>query len=788
MTVVTGNRRLARDLRIQYNLQQAATGLRAWPGPQILPWAAWLERTLEESYPEETFLSGSQELAIWQDILSGSPLLDVPATARACSDAWALIREWRLPLDHASWQRTEDTATFLEWSSQFQSLLARRRWIELAAMPDRVQFSTPQHIEMLGFDELTPQQKSVIARLIAAGGSAQRIVHSGSPGHAVRSSMADARAEIEAAAIWARQLLESRGAKRIGIVAPDLNTTTRPVIENAFRAILGSETAFNISLGWPLTQTPLIHAALLILKAEHQNLQFAEAYQLLRSPFIKGAWDDPFARAKAAITLREGGLDVFQSLPKAGPNRTPSHWAKFFTSLLKQAGWPGDRVLDSTEFQALNSWSAVLSQFAALDAATGAISGHAALSYLRRMAAETDFQPETQPAPVQILGVLEAAGSAFDAMWVMGMHDGVWPAPARPNPFIPIALHRELNLPHSSAKREFEYAAQATQRLLQSAGEIVFSYPRMDGDQELGPSPLILPFTEAVFNFKKPRTFRGAIHESAKFESFIDEQAPPIPENESQRGGSRLLKLQAACPFRAFAEIRLRAGDLEEPVTGLDPRTRGTILHRALQYLPDTSVEEAVDRALQDDGMRQPASPGFWRVERSRLESLLEEWLAFDSPRTIVARETTQPVEIGGLKLEIRIDRIDKTADGKTVLLDYKTTAPTTKACQPPRPDEPQLPLYAISMPTQPDAIAFAQVKRGDMRFSGFAREDGIIRNVRQHKTGWTDQIVDWRSALEDLAVEFRTGRAAVDPKRDDTCETDRCPLSALCRIKEERS
>ena len=91
-------------------------------------------------------------------------------------------------------------------------------------------------------------------------------------------------------------------------------------------------------------------------------------------------------------------------------------------------------------------------------------------------------------------------------------------------------------------------------------------------------------------------------------------------------------------------------------------------------------------------------------------------------------------------------------------------------------------------LPEQPDAIAFAQVKRGDMKFSGFAREDGIIRSVRQHKTDWKNQIADWRAALEDLAVEFRTGRAAANPKRKDTCETDRCPLAALCRIKEERS
>ncbi len=795
-TLLTGNRRLARDLRLQYNLDQAAAGLRAWPAPRILPWNAWLTQTLEASYPRETFLSDSQEAAIWQSILSGATLLDVPATARACAEAWAMIRAWRLPLDHPSWQRTEDSSAFLQWAARFQSVLARNRWIESAALADKVQFVEPQQIEMRGFDELTPQQESVIARLEAAGGEAVRVSARRTEGHAVRCSQADSREEIVAAAVWARQLLETNAAERIGIVVPDLNTSTRPRIENLFRAVLGTEDAFNISLGWPLTNTPLVHAALLILRATQNDLPYNEAAQLVRSPFIQGAWDDPFSRARTADDLRKQGFEIplevlaqscaaFGGVQRPTGNRPPSQWAKQFATLLKQVGWPGNRGLNSTEYQSMNSWRAVLSQFAALDAATGSITGSAALSFLSRLAAETDFQPETKPAPIQVLGVLEAAGSAFDAMWVMGMHDGVWPTPARPNPFIPFAIHREYNLPHSTAQREYEFASQATQRLLQSAAELVFSYPRMDGDQELGPSPLITPFLEQPFQYAKPETLRGAIFDARRLEEFVDKQAPPVDAAEVQRGGSRLLKLQAACPFRAYAEIRLQASEEEEPAPGLDPMERGVILHKALQYMPDMTVEEAVNRALTEDGMKQPDSPGFWRVERARLEDLLHEWLQFDKqPRKVFAREYEQTIEVGGLKLKTRIDRIDKTADGKTVLLDYKTTAKSPSACQPPRPDEPQLPLYAITLPEAPDAVAFAQVKKGEMKFSGFANEPGVLGNIKPGKEKeWKAQISDWRTELEWLATNFREGHAEVDPKNDNTC--DECPIMPMCRIRE---
>ena len=93
---------------------------------------------------------------------------------------------------------------------------------------------------------------------------------------------------------------------------------------------------------------------------------------------------------------------------------------------------------------------------------------------------------------------------------------------------------------HVALKREYEFASQSMQRLLRSAEEIVFSYPRMDGDREMGPSPLILSFPEKSIQYCEPRTFRRVIHESAKFEEFIDEQGPPIPEHTAQRGGSRL--------------------------------------------------------------------------------------------------------------------------------------------------------------------------------------------------------------------------------------------------------
>ena len=59
---------------------------------------------------------------------------------------------------------------------------------------------------------------------------------------------------------------------------------------------------------------------------------------------------------------------------------------------------------------------------------------------------------------VQVLGPLEAAGLGFDQLWLCGMQADRWPAPARPNPFIPQPLQRRLQMPHASAQREWAFA------------------------------------------------------------------------------------------------------------------------------------------------------------------------------------------------------------------------------------------------------------------------------------------------------------------------------------------
>jgi RecB family exonuclease len=232
--------------------------------------------------------------------------------------------------------------------------------------------------------------------------------------------------------------------------------------------------------------------------------------------------------------------------------------------------------------------------------------------------------------------------------------------------------------------------------------------------------------------------------------------------------------------------------------------------HAALLALDATALESAlaaaVDAALDAFARHRPRRlpPRLEALERRRLAGLLGDWLALErlrAPFVVEQREQALTLDIGGITVTGRVDRIDRLPDGRQVLLDYKTGTARTAAWWGARPDEPQLPLYAASGGFDLAAVAFAQVRRQALRFHsvvdagdpdappllpGATRVDAI----RPPPAGGpyatlAEAVAAWRVTLTTLGTAFRTGDARVDPKRADTCAW--CDLPGLCRIAELR-
>jgi RecB family exonuclease len=212
-----------------------------------------------------------------------------------------------------------------------------------------------------------------------------------------------------------------------------------------------------------------------------------------------------------------------------------------------------------------------------------------------------------------------------------------------------------------------------------------------------------------------------------------------------------------------------------------------------LHALLARAAEDAVARIRRE---RPTVLSGrFADIEKRRLARLAREWLEMEKRRggfTVLATEDKRRIEIGGLVLNARLDRVDQTDDGRRIVVDYKTGSATAGAMVGARPDEPQLPLYLIS--TEPDAVAvaFAQVKAGDMKFTSLARDADLLPDartlpdgrLRQAEASWSQQVEVWRADLTRIAAGFASGAAQVDPKRyPDTCRY--CDVKPFCRIYE---
>jgi ATP-dependent helicase/nuclease subunit B len=152
---------------------------------------------------------------------------------------------------------------------------------------------------------------------------------------------------------------------------------------------------------------------------------------------------------------------------------------------------------------------------------------------------------------------------------------------------------------------------------------------------------------------------------------------------------------------------------------------------------------------------------------------------------TVEEPEQERTVEIGGLTVKVRLDRLDKLANGLYALIDYKSKAPKLGDWDGDRPESPQVPIYAVTSREPLAALAFAQVRTGENLFKGYTTIDGALPGIKPIDAGELDgRIAEWRRVLEALGQDFRRGRAPVDPK-DQFKTCDFCHLSALCRVEE---
>jgi ATP-dependent helicase/nuclease subunit B len=712
---------------------------------------------------------------------------------------------------------SQDEQLFANAAREYHAILRERDWVDAAQLTGIVSglveskaVVVPARILHAGFDRLVPAVEHLFGALARAGCRVSAIDRDDSSAFVQVASFGDAESELRAAGCWARRNLEDNADASIAIISPALDRNAARIERLVREGVApgwqyGEETlrsAVNTSYGKRLSQYPAVAVALLLLQWAHRDLSFEEISILLRTPFMAG--QETAGRSRLELHLRRmpdqswTPARIVRFLQRRAPETdaskwleavthvdsfrreavgkiSPAAWADRIDGLFKSLGWPGSRTLASDEFQLLNRWRELLNEFARLELVIPAMSVVEVSRRLGMLASETLYQPESRTPVVQLLGLLEASGLHFDGVWVSGLDADTWPPTSHPLTLVSRQLQREYAMPDATPDDTLEYSKRVLHRLIGSAERVILSWPESTEGSENSASPLIAVLPPAAEELTRdPGWHAKHFLGSHPVEVAIRDPVPAVLPDEKLGGGAYTIDRYMTEPFASFAYGRLQVSDIAGVETGLSAAQRGSLIHTALQALFAEKPSQAVigewsrtDRRGRISASVDAAIGNYARqadavlrrvlaLERDRLCALLEDLVDAELKRlpfTIQSVEHEIDYEYAGVRLELRIDRIDRLSDDTQLIVDYKTGQQKRLLNRSGDPLDFQLVVYSSAIDHDVGGLLLINVDSRSIHYSGAsASGEWDARRADQ----WASRLTAWQgrvaSAIEQIA------------------------------------
>jgi ATP-dependent helicase/nuclease subunit B len=853
-----------------------AQGAHVWATADVLTPAAWIRRECERAADREPgrwprILGSTEEWLLWREAAQLAahdlPVLDVGTLATSLQRASARAAAYGLTARAAPAGSEADLLTRAQ-----RHFAARCRELDAACVSElmpRLSELPAQRVLLRGFDAIPP----ALAALTSAAATATTATAAAPATTALAAAVpprppveprglrpVDPQAQMEAIAAWCCERLRADPGTRLLVMLPGppgererLAALIASVLDPA--AVLAAHgaahTLVGIEGGASFVALPLPAQALLGLSAlSGEELDAQAVSHWLIAPFWGALPLAPRAalarllreRASARISLREliGALQLapeeLQAVARELDSRlrraaallgegrfSARRWAERFEAALAALGWPGSLPPDSVLHRTRLRWRELLEEFGELAGSLGEVRREAALELLRALAQRAGFRAAEDDVPVTISPLLTDPVVIYDGVWVAGLSADVLPQPVTPDPFLPLHAQIAAGVPEASAVGRRAQARSLLAAWRAGARELVLSVPRREKDLELLPSPCL-----ADLELREPETrplwLPQRLHRDGCIERLEDRNGTQYNARTPLPGGVRPLMLQSACPFRAYAELRLGATEETRPEPGIAMDQRGILLHTSLELLwaqlrdsqSLAALEEHALLELIGECVRQAAdSLPPWRRDRRRerrharraaggqfdlfavrspalerecrrAERLIRRLCELErtrGPFTVEAIEHATELALGGGRVRLRIDRVDTVAGGR-VLLDYKSGRPMSPDWLSERPTHPQLLAYASALGRDVVALATANLTAREVRFTGVAAAGGLLPKVKALPPGaaadWAAQLRSWEALIERLIGAFIAGDARVDPAPG-AC--DHCHVTDVCRI-----
>lgn len=309
-------------------------------------------------------------------------------------------------------------------------------------------------------------------------------------------------------------------------------------------------------------------------------------------------------------------------------------------------------------------------------------------------------EPLGQDLRLQILGPQEARIQGADLVILAGLNEGVWPGKPAPDPWLNRQMRAEagLLLPERRiglSAHDFQIAAAAPQ--------VVLSRALRDAEAETVASRWLNRLTNLLAGLPGtggPGALRAMKARGAELLAQAERLDAPLAMPPAKRPAPRppldlrpnrlsLTEVEKLIrdPYAIYARHVLRLQPLSPLRALADARLRGEVLHRVPEAFlkaglpddPDRAVQlllQITDRVLAED-VPWPGMRAVWRARMAEIARPFVERLLVEGATPVVLERKYQ-VEIPGLGFTLvgKPDRIDRDAEGRVTIVDYKTGAP----------------------------------------------------------------------------------------------------------------
>ena len=750
------------------------------PGVLICSWKRFCEEWLRER--KIAVLSPLEERVIWHEIIHQQDFASPEAILTEAMDADHLMQLYGIPAEKAEH----------EIFKQFEARLPGDKTPFLRALKI-LQVATPplkfkgKSLEFFGFVDLPPLYQKILENL-----NKQDVTVS----YTMPQSSGKIPAKVYIAEYAEQEFLFA--LKQIEKQAQEHPQQTFALVVHqsalAWKCVhrllktYSSPLRINCSRGEIFADQPWFSFIRAVLQSLASD-DFLVMSRVLTSPF----WhEDRERRLVLDRKLRETMLittflpEVLRVLLALDTEIQDTAW---FQTWARLATYDLDEILSGEEWASRLIWLDVCEEFKALPHLKTELSGKAFIALFLNSVAHCEVPGSTVENPnCHIVGVLEAAMLPVDSVWLLGADKDHYPSRKTQPLFLSPAVLVQYGVP-VRLEEIYHYGHKLLAAICRDH-EIHASFVGLERGKRKQLSHLLeARQVEYIENKQIPLS-------PVKVEAPL--QNLPLVENHVHlvKGGAMLLKEQAECPFKAFAHYRLNLRTLESGRQILDPMQKGLIVHAVLERIWVKLKSQTALLALSEEErgtlianqvdltLAQITLSGrkklIQKLERMRLIHLIRTWLDLEASRpafAVSSTEVNELVTLGPLQFQIRLDRMDTLADGKKVVIDYKTGEVSSKSWFEERMREPQLPFYAITHAAE--GALFACLKVGKMGLVGIVKDEDPNIN-------WEEQRIKWKIQLEALAREYESGYLAVAPIDEKACLY--CDLASFCRIKENRN